>query len=529
MFPARPLWANNLSITNVSLESRTASCDRVTVQFDIDWSNSWSDSTNRDGVWVFFKVCKNSCSEWVHGKMKTSGTDPADTSGGSSGTDLTVEVPTDLAGAFLYRSSTGTGAVSTDNVELALDFAASPLSASATDDIQVRVFGVEMVYVPTHSFYLGAEEDLSSSYHFFFNAGDSSDPRSTISIGSGTIYISEKSDGNGTWGDIAWDEDSDCGSLPSSRTALGANFPTGYDAFWVMKYEVSQALYRDFLNTLTTAAQANRVDDTTHNNFYTMYDRATIQYRNIIKYKSSGTPFVCDLDGDHTGDEADDGEWIAMGYMIYPDCAALADWAGLRPITEMEFEKAALGTASHAAVFASGSDSPTGRVYEPLSNGGTSSEVPDVQTSSNKANWFSTSDSFIEGPLRVGWAANATTDRGKACATYYGALDFSGNVAEYTVTIGNADGRAFEGSHGDGVLSTTSSYEGNATNTDWPGIDGTVARGVTGAAGSGRRGGGFKDYPYTGRMQSRDDAADEVTSRDDGSIEGLGCRLGRSE
>ncbi len=62
-----------------------------------------------------------------------------------------------------------------------------------------------------------------------------------------------------------------------------------------------------------------------------------------------------------------------------------------------------------------------------------------------------------------------------------------------TVSAGKAEGRKFLGSHGDGVLSTVSSYEGNATNTDWPGIDSTdSARGVTGTLGSGYRGGDFQ-------------------------------------
>jgi len=54
-------------------------------------------------------------------------------------------------------------------------------------------------------------------------------------------------------------------------------------------------------------------------------------------------------------------------------------------------------------------------------------------------------------------------------------------------------GRQFEGCHGDGVLSTVAGYEGNATCPDWPGIHATTANGVTGATGSGFRGGAFDD------------------------------------
>ena len=63
-------------------------------------------------------------------------------------------------------------------------------------------------------------------------------------------------------------------------------------------------------------------------------------------------------------------------------------------------------------------------------------------------------------------------------------MELSGNLAEPVVSIGRNQGRQFLASHGNGQLSVLPGYEGNATNTDWPGIDGTTARGVTGATGS---------------------------------------------
>jgi len=70
-------------------------------------------------------------------------------------------------------------------------------------------------------------------------------------------------------------------------------------------------------------------------------------------------------------------------------------------------------------------------------------------------------------------------------------MDLTGNVNEPTVTLGNSAGRAFTGTHGDGVLTTTASFEGNATNTDWPGINATTARGVTASSGNMIRGGNY--------------------------------------
>jgi hypothetical protein len=70
-------------------------------------------------------------------------------------------------------------------------------------------------------------------------------------------------------------------------------------------------------------------------------------------------------------------------------------------------------------------------------------------------------------------------------------MELSGNSYERTVTVGNSGGRAFTGSHGDGTLTTTTSYEGNATNTDWPGLNSTTSRGITGGSGS-TAGSGFR-------------------------------------
>lgn len=41
--------------------------------------------------------------------------------------------------------------------------------------------------------------------------------------------------------------------------------------------------------------------------------------------------------------EPDDGAWVSANDLSWMDGAVLADWAALRPFTELEFEKAARG------------------------------------------------------------------------------------------------------------------------------------------------------------------------------------------
>ena len=86
-------------------------------------------------------------------------------------------------------------------------------------------------------------------------------------------------------------------------------------------------------------------------------------------------------------------------------------------------------------------------------------------------------------------------------------MELSGNNFERVVTLGNKTGRSFTGTHGDGELSTTDGFQGNATNKDWPGINDRSSLGVTGARGSGLRGGGWKDPATLLRLADRTSAA----------------------
>ena len=68
-------------------------------------------------------------------------------------------------------------------------------------------------------------------------------------------------------------------------------------------------------------------------------------------------------------------------------------------------------------------------------------------------------------------------------SSYYWVMDLSGSLWERVVSIGHPNGRAFIGSHGDGILSE----DGKATNPDWPPAD-------ENSGGVGYRGGGFYGY-----------------------------------
>ena len=184
-------------------------------------------------------------------------------------------------------------------------------------------------------------------------------------------------------------------------------------------------------------------------------------------------------------------------------------------MTELEFEKVARGPLLPVSgEFAWGTTTITAAAALSGSSEDGSETVTTTGANAHYNNTILTGGDagngaqYAIGPLRVGIFAADASGRESAGAGYYGVMELSGNVWERVVTIGNATGRLFDGGHGDGALSSTSGYEGNADVSTWPGMDATASRGVTGAAGSGFRGGSWSDE-IIGRLSisDRNDAA----------------------
>jgi formylglycine-generating enzyme required for sulfatase activity len=281
--------------------------------------------------------------------------------------------------------------------------------------------------------------------------------------------------------------------------SLGANFPKGSKAFYCMKTEISQQQYVNFLNTLTRAQQNARTatalgaGTTSVTNRYVMSNTSTISNRNGIRcdasiHTSDPIAFYCDFNGNGTGGEAGDGGWIACNFLSWADGAAYMDWAGLRPMSELEFEKAARGSRVNATgEYAWGSTSVTAAAT--LNNSGAHDE--DVTTGSAIYG-----NSAIGGPLRTGAFAKSGTARAASGSSLYGILDLSGNVEERTVSLGLDSGRVFTGAHGNGALAAS----GNADVTAWPTFT---------ANGAGFRGGAWNTV--LARLRSSDRMRANVT------------------
>lgn len=422
------LAANNLNISNVTLTNDS------TISFDISWDNSWSVSSapyNHDAVWIFVKYRDCASNQWSHADLDTL------SSNHTVASPLQVHIDNikDGKGIFLRRSSDGVGNIATTAVSLRM-------TNIPAGNFDFKVFGIEMVYVPQGSFQLGDGNTSTGS----LKTGSTSNPyqisnENSITVGTGGSNIYTAS------------------STYRPVSPIPAEFPKGFDAFYCMKYEISQGQYAEFLNTLTADQAANRWALTAAN-------------RNTI----SGTWPNFSATAPNR----------ANNYMAWSDLLAYLDWAALRPMTEFEFEKASRGTVTPVAgEYAWGTITVTDG--NTLVNDGTNSEgVTQTATAgSGLANYNNTS---VLGPIRVGFAATSGTDRLEAGASYYGIMELSGNIFEMVVNT-NSTGKAFTGNVGDGVL-TVAPSGGFSNETSWPSQTASTAS-ASSAIGRGLKGGAW--------------------------------------
>lgn len=409
-----------LSANNLTIENLTRTGDQIT--FDLSWDNSFNYSSNGqshgDMVYIFIKQAPNGGPNWS----------PALISSGSATNTFSITVPANQLGVRVRHNYANVNASTTVTLNL------TGLSGAYQD---IKVMALEMVRVPVGAFSLG-DGTSDRTYH----RGD--DPNASYIVDSEMTM---------TRGNTATDFD---GGSASYSGDVPADFPKGYASFICMKYLLTQQQYVDFLNCLPRNAQdartASDLSGTTVTNNFVMRNSASPGYGNGISCSNDiGTgniTFFCDLDNDGIPNEENDGQHKIAGYLTNADIYAYLDWAGLAPMTSLQYEKACRGTLSAVAEeYAWGST---------LENA--ASTVIDNGTGQEK---FANSgiDGGIIGPVanigRVGMNAPANnSSRELANASYYGIIGFSGRANNPVIPMGEN----YTGQQGDGILT----IDGNA-------------------------------------------------------------------
>jgi formylglycine-generating enzyme required for sulfatase activity len=412
-------WANDIKVKDVVFNKANAA-----VAFTVSWKSSWKNNRNNDAAWVFVKFVTPNTS-YLHGNLDSQGhTGQSISSGGKA----IIILPSDRIGVFIQPSQPHRGDFEIKTV-LKIDCATMN---SLPSNVKAEVYAIEMVYIPKGGFTLGDPYPAAINFASFYKSDDAGQPNGLykiiaenqeIQVGSkaGNLYYQT---GRSTYrGDRK-------GLVPSS-------FPKGFDAFYMMKYETTQGVYTDFLNTisfdLAKSLSPHEVED-----YYAK--RGSIKVENeVFIAKSRNRP---------------------INYITWDDGAALADWAGLRPMTELEYTKASRGPS------------------EPISH-----EFPwGTDNTEGLARKVELTDELV---LINGMHESNMNEKNRHIygASYFWVMDLAGSLWEKCVTIGDPIGRNYLGSHGDGVLSNTAS----ATNSDWP-------KGIAEEGGYGYRGGGYYNH-----------------------------------
>ncbi len=481
--------AEEIHFTEVKLRKRSGNA--LSVIFNLTWSGSWRwAGGNWDAAWVFFKYSTDPPYQWAPVRISKR----AESFAPPKATVMPAE---DGMGAFIYRSRSHTGYGPADFKTVELPLRRKDLKIDPCETLVLAICGVRMVYIPEGPFWAGDPDGPNGPKNCFY---DPSAPK-----GGNRAYCVDSEDpikvGSGKSGKRLYYQNTTLFG-GDRKGKIPAKFPKGHDAFYVMRSQVTQGDYAQFLNL---------VDDP-----YTIglrYQWGAGSYRFTI-WSTQINPSIATRPR------------RPCNWLSWADGTAYACWAGLRPITELEYEKACRGSDDPVAGEFAWGDSGCEVVNVILGDESTGQELASGNCNVDNDNVEFHGGDGGSGPLRadafLGWRSpfaemfymghrdNVVVDRADHLepaivtgddlrqwtgASYYGVMGLSGNLWELCVTVGTPEGRSFTGKHGKGKLRDGAAPAGKLK---WPRNNGR---------GNGYRGGSW----YTGRhkavMADRSDAA----------------------
>jgi hypothetical protein len=472
MFIVNMSFANFINVQNTTLTGQNTTNGTIQIQFDLSWNNSWRDSINYDGAWVFVKY-RIGTGNWLHATINNTGN-----VNGTGTSHAIIVAPlthsSNRPGVMIHRNTGGSGTFNATGIQVQWPYATQAVSDANALTAQLRVFAIEMVFIPQGNYFLGSANNARNN---LYNGSNSAQAIQVTGTGYSAPFATNQIGGitNRVHGVNGLDIDGN--QTMSAYPTDNADYPTGWTSFWMMKYEVSQGQYVDFLNTLTYDQQTGRVVSSTNTvNTNAQSGTTTDPFRYTIRVGTAGV--VNTVPRVYITVRPD----RANNYMSWPDGAAYADWAGLRPLSELEYEKAGRGFLNAVLnEYAWGTTTAVlGNTLSGTENGTETVTESGANTSNIQATRSGGDGS--QGPLRVGIHATATSTRTQAGSSYFGVMDLTGNMYEPYVNVQQNQGRTYRGNnaqfHGDGTLTTSSPF-GCADTPNWSGNAGSTGSNVT--------------------------------------------------
>jgi hypothetical protein len=409
-------------IANVKVESGK---EFSTVSFDLTWKNSWrakweepaeKNCTGKplkieswDAAWVFLKFRRPDTRVFSHATLSPDVAHQVKPAGAALDMGLSDDGTKGL-GVFIYRDAVGQGANDFKGIKLRLldalsadsSAAANPSSPSSTLNTEhrtlnteVSVHAIPMVYVPEGSF--------RSKSPFMYAAGAHWTP-DAYACQLMTIDTPDTTKPGGH------------ANFSTNYVREGPDWPNGYGAFYCMKYSISQGEYSRFL---TEAAP-----DPAKASYNWQYGAGP---HNAYRRYAPGLYGLCGYTIRYSAGEmryeADVPERPA-NFLSDADINSFTAWAGLRPLTKLEYEKACRGPRAAARdedAWAPGACAPAAGLAQFVSS------IGGYQTPTTG---------------RLAWPG----------LSYWGIRDLSqsGAVIEWPA-VQIEDGRGFPGNHGTGT------------------------------------------------------------------------------
>ena len=467
--------ANNLRIGGIRLQGIDRAAGTADILVNVAWDNSWRGTWDGveqwDAAWLFAKVRTAPDAPWSHVWLSTADGACAAPSGAalSVGTTEISGVPRGI-GAFLYAASDEAGGVEYPGVRLRWEFGAQGVALAEDSSIEVSVMGIEMVRVAPGAFWAGNTGGVAND-----SFRDASDETAAVLVSSEDAMTlchgADPAEGD-----------------PASY-AIPAAFPKGVNGFYCMKYMVTQGQWADFLNLITRSQQERVCAARTAGRYMRDNDNSTTpqnwNYVHVVDdLAGTSLPRV------YAATYPD----LCCNWLSYDDVALWASWAGLRPMTELEYEKACRGPLAPVeneyvwgdTTFANSSEWSPSKVHtgrETINNSAANAVAGTNPGFMPRAGIFATETADANRNQRT---------RTLSGAAYFGAMEMGSVLSELVIVAGNASGLAFTGTHGAGAWGLPATWPAT---TYWGN-----------AAGLGRRGGNFNDDKAKARICDRTSA-----------------------